>query len=251
LVRCFTKYCLRIGDDRLILGHRLSEWCGHAPILEEDIAMSNIALDLIGQASQALKYAGEAEQLGRTEDTLAYHRDSMQYRNLMLTEQPNGDFAFTMARQFLFDAYSYLFLDQLKGSGDEFLAAFAQKAHKEVRYHIRHSSEWMLRLGDGTEESHKRLSDAMDGIWMYTGEMFAMDRVDTMLLEAGIGVNLEAIRPEWDRIVMEVITKATLTVPDSGIYMAKGSRQGYHTENLGRLLAEMQIIPRSFPEATW
>ncbi len=246
-----VEYLLRHGDDRLVLGHRLSEWCGHAPILEEDIALANIALDLIGQARQFLTYAGEVEGRGRSEDDLAYLRDAHGYRNLLLVELPNEDFARTIARQFLFDAFNVELMAGLAaGSRDERLAAIAAKAVKEVSYHARHSSEWMIRLGDGTEVSHGKIQAALDDLWMYTGEMFAMDEVDEALVAAGIGVDLAALKPSWDRRVDEVLGEATLRRPED-VWMQTGGKAGRHTEHLGYLLAEMQFLQRAYPGAKW
>jgi ring-1,2-phenylacetyl-CoA epoxidase subunit PaaC len=244
------EYCLRIGDSSMILGHRISEWCGHGPILEEDIAMINISLDLLGQCTFMLEYAGKVEGKGRSEDDIAYSRDVNQFRNLMLTEQPNGDFGVTIARQFLFDVYHYYFLEALTNSNDETLAAYAVKSLKEVTYHLRHSSEWMIRLGDGTEESHQRIQEPLNDLWMFTGEMFTTDEVDNMMLEAGIGVDLQAIKSKWDVKVNEILAEATLTRPEDK-WMQKGSKQGNHTEHLGFILAEMQFLPRAYPDATW
>lgn len=244
------QYCLRLGDSSLVIGHRLSEWCGHGPILEEDIAMTNISLDLIGQARIMLTYAGQVEGKGRSEDDLAYLRDAMDFRNLMLTEQTNGDFAKTMMRQFFFSTFCYYLYQQLTKSKDSTIAAFAEKSLKEVTYHVRHSSDWVIRLGDGTEESHQRAQDAADELWMYTGEMFSPDEVDDSMLKAGIGADLGKVKEEWMKLVNDIFSKATLKVP-SGSYMITGSKQGKHTEHLGYLLAEMQFLPRAYPGASW
>ena len=244
------EYLLRLGDDRLILGHRLSEWCGHGPILEEDIAVANIALDLIGHATMFLKLAGEVEGQGRDEDALAYWRDENQFRNLQLCELPRGDFGFTMVRQFLFDSWSLHLLQALARSSDSRLAALAAKAYKETRYHVRHSTEWMLRLGAGTEESHARVQTALDELWPWTGEFGYSDEVDSTLAEAGIVPDPAALVPAWDRMARDVISRATLTVPEEPMRMT-GGRFGRHTEHLGHLLAEMQIVARSHPGARW
>jgi len=244
------EYCLRLGDSNLILNHRLSEWCGHGPILEEDIALSNIALDLIGQARILLSYAGEVEAEGRDEDALAYLRNEREYRNLLITEQSNGDFGQTIIRQFLFSAYAFLFYSELINSNDKTLSAFAEKALKEVVYHLRHSSGWVIRLGDGTEESHQRTVNAIDELWMYTGDMFEMDEVDEELIQAGIAVDLKKIFPLWEKKVKEVFKEATLEFPQN-VFMQHGSRKGIHTENLGYILAEMQVLPRTYPGAKW
>ncbi len=244
-------YLLRLGDDRLILGHRLSEWCGHGPILEEDIALTNIALDLIGQASTLLKLAGEVEGNGRSEDDLAYLRDAIDFKNLMLVELPRGDFGFTIARQFLFSLFSYYLWEQLQHSAFEPLMGIAGKAIKEVRYHLRHSREWMLRLGDGTEESHRRVQKALNDMWPYVEEMFDMDEVEQRLLARGVAADLSKIKPEWEKGVRETLAEATLSLPTGESYRATGSRRGFHTEHLGHLLAEMQFLPRAYPGAKW
>ena len=238
------------ADDALILGHRLSEWCGHGPILEEDIALSNIALDLIGQASAMLALAGELEGKGRDGDALAYFRDEHAFRNALLVEQPNGDFADTIVRQFLFDAYSVLLLDTLKGCAHEALAALAAKSLKEDTYHLRHSSQWMLRLGDGTVESHDRAQHALDELWRFTGELFESDAVDAAVAANGITVDRGAIQARWHDLVADVVKRATLTLPGD-VPMATGGRRGRHSEHLGHMLAEMQIIARSHPGAIW
>lgn len=245
------EYLLRLADDRLIIGHRLSEWCGHGPILEEDIALANIALDCIGQATNLLKLAGEVEGEGRSEDDLAYFREAIDFRNLIMAELPKGDFAFTIARQFLFSAYSYLLLPKLAESKYQPLAAQAAKALKENQYHLRHCSEWMLRLGDGTEESHQRVQKALEDLWMYTGEMFEEDDLQQKLVGEGVAVNSAELKPEWKKMVFDVISKATLKLPDDDIYMISGGRHGRHSEHLGHLLSEMQILARSFPGAKW
>jgi ring-1,2-phenylacetyl-CoA epoxidase subunit PaaC len=244
------EYCLRLGDTSLILGQRLSAWCGHGPILEEDIAISNIALDLIGQATAFLKYAAEVEGNQRTEDDLAFHRGEREFRNLLIVEQPNGDFGQTILRQFLVTCFQYYLYDSLKNSSDKTIAAIAEKSLKEVTYHLRHSSSWVIRLGDGTEESHQRLVNAIEELWRFTGEMFEMDDTDQTLLAEGIAVDLLKIRPLWEKKVKEVFAEATLAIPDN-VYMISGSKEGKHTEALGHLLSEMQILPRSFPGAQW
>jgi len=244
------EYVTRLGDDRLILGHRMSEWCGHGPILEEDIAMSNIALDLIGHASSLLALAGEIEGKGRDADALAYFRDGVAFRNLLMVELPNGDFGFTMVRQFLFDAYSVLQWDALTHAADERVAALAAKSLKEDKYHLRHSSEWVVRLGDGTTESHDRAQRALDALWRYTGELFDHDAVDDAVAAQGIVVDHEALQARWRTMVADVVQRATLTLPADGP-MRRGGRTGRHTEHLGHLLSEMQIVARSHPGASW
>ena len=244
------QYLLRLGDDRLVLGHRLSEWCGHGPILEEDIALANIALDLIGQATLFLKLAGETEGKGRTEDDLAYFRDATDYRNIQMVELPKGDYAFTIVRQFLFDVFSYHLLEKLQGSSNSGLAGIAAKGFKEVRYHVRHSSEWVVRLGDGTEESHDRAQKALNGLWRFSSEMFQPDAIDLEMAASGIAPDLESLKPQWDKVVRDVFDRATLVIPDEPLGMT-GGRRGRHTEYLGHLLSEMQIVARSHPGAEW
>ena len=243
-------YVLGLGDNSLVLGQRLSEWCGHGPALEEDIALTNIALDLIGQARMLFSYAGELGGEGRTEDELAFLRDSCDFRNLLLVEQPNRDFGYTIARQFFFDAYSLALYERLCDSSDRRLAEIAAKSVKEITYHLRHSSRWMIRLGDGTEESHVRAQQATDDLWMYTGELFEADAVTELMVANGVGVSPEALRPVWDERVDEVLREATLQRP-ADQWMTSGGRSGQHTEHLGYLLAEMQFLQRAYPGATW
>ncbi|MEY4608170.1 MAG: hypothetical protein RL625_387 [Gemmatimonadota bacterium] len=245
-----VEFLLRLGDDRLILGHRLSEWCGHGPILEEDIALSNFALDLIGQAASLLRLAGEVEGEGRDEDALAYFRDGVQYRNCLLVEQSRGHFGDTIVRQFLFDAYSALLWESLLGVPHEGLAAIAAKAIKEDRYHLRHSSEWVVRLGDGTPESHGRVQGSLDRLWRYTGELFEADAIDQAVAAQGIVVDHRALRSRWDHLVDDVLGRATLVRPAEGA-MQRGGRVGRHTEHLGHLLATMQSVARAHPGARW
>jgi ring-1,2-phenylacetyl-CoA epoxidase subunit PaaC len=244
---------LRLGDDRLVLGHRLSEWCGHAPILEEDIALANVALDLLGQATLFLHRAGEVEGKGRDEDALAYFREAVQFRNCLLVELPKGDFAFTIARQFLFDVYAVVTLDALSRSTSAELAAIAAKSLKEAKYHVRHSGEWILMLGDGTEESHRRVQRALDDLWRFTPELFAPDPVAARLAALGVGPDLAALRAQWDTLVRDVIDRATLSLPHALPHSPhlRGGRAGAHPEHLGHMLAEMQIVARSHPGASW
>lgn len=246
----FFEYLLRLSDDRLVLGHRISEWCGHAPILEEDIALANISLDLIGQATLILQLAGETEGKGRDQDALAYLRDAIAYRNALLLELPNGDFAVTTMRLFLFSAFATLVLERLQKSADATLAGIAAKAYKEARYHLRHSGEWVIRLGDGTDESHRRMQDALDGLWRYTGELFETDDLEKRLVAAGLAVDSASLLETWTAQVRDVLTTATLTVPAPAIWQ-RGGRSGKHTEHLGHMLAEMQIVARSYPGAKW
>jgi ring-1,2-phenylacetyl-CoA epoxidase subunit PaaC len=244
------EFLLRLADDRLVLGHRLSEWCGHGPILEEDIALANIALDLIGQASALLKLAGETEGAGRDEDALAYFRNETDFRNVQLVELPKGDFGVTIVRQFLFDAFSILQWEALAKSPHATLAGIAGKALKEDRYHLRHSSDWVVRLGDGTGESHARAQRALDGLWRFTGELFEHDAVDAAAAERGFAADHAAMHGRWRAVVAEVTGRATLTVPPDTA-MATGGRRGRHTEFLGHMLSEMQIVARSHPGASW
>jgi ring-1,2-phenylacetyl-CoA epoxidase subunit PaaC len=244
------EYCLRLGDSSLILSQRLGEWCGHGPILEEDIALTNICLDLLGQARAFLTYAGQVEGKNRTEDDLAYMRDEYEFRNALLVEQPNGDFAQTILKQFFFSAYQYFLYDALKQSKDKNISALAEKSWKEVAYHLRHSSEWVKRLGGGTEESRQRITDAVDALWFFTGGLFDMDEVDSALIKEGIAVDLNLIKVIWENKVKEIFAEATLAVPE-GTFMIKGSRNGKHTEHLGYILAEMQVLHRQYPKAEW
>jgi len=248
--QALVEYLQRHGDDRLILGHRLSEWCGHAPILEEDIALANFALDFVGQANLLLGLAGQVEAHGRDADALAYFREAVDFRNLQIAELPKGDFAYTIVRQLLFDAYDVPFLDALRRSSHPDLAGIAAKAHKEARYHLRHSAEWMIKLGDGTDESHRRTQVALDHLWHYTGELFTTDDVDRRLIAAGIAPDVAPLEAGWRDRVTTIARQATLTLPDTHPAML-GGRHGRHTEHLGHLLAEMQIVARSFPGATW
>lgn len=246
-----VEILLRLADDRLILGHRLSEWAGHGPELEEDLALANVALDMIGHASALYGYASQIE--GKDdEDHYAYFRDDIDFKNVAILELPRGDFAFTMARQFLFSAYSYLLYRELiENVEDEQFNGMLQKHFKEIKYHLRHSREWILRLGDGTEESHRRIQDAFDEIWMYTGELFDMDEAADAAANENLFVNTEDLRDDWKTIVDVALNEATLSVPSDDQYMFEGSRQGRHTEHLGRLLAEMQFLRRSYPDAEW
>jgi ring-1,2-phenylacetyl-CoA epoxidase subunit PaaC len=243
-------YTLRRADDALILGHRLSEWCGHAPMLEEDMALANMALDLIGQARELFGYAARVEGKGNDEDKFAYLRDVRQYRNLLLLEQPNGDFARTIVRQFLYSAFADLYWRAMMQSSDPTLAAIAAKAEKESAYHLRHSSEWVIRLGDGTEESHRRAQTAIDDLWAFTGEMFDVDDGERGLIGAGIAVDPAALQAPWLNTVSDVVHEATLALP-KGNWMQQGGRSGRHSEHLGHLLSELQSMQRTFPGATW
>jgi ring-1,2-phenylacetyl-CoA epoxidase subunit PaaC len=244
------QYTLRLADNALVLGHRLSEWVGHAPVLEEDLALGNLALDLIGQARAFHTYAGEVEGKGRDEDALAYLRDAGDYRNVLLAEQPNGDFATTVIRQLIYSAFARPFFEKLQYSKDATLAAIAAKAFKEMTYHLRHSAEWAIRLGDGTEESHRRAQDALDELWPYTGELFEIDQIDRALIDVGIAVDVAALRPAFDRTMDDVLAEATLQRPRDG-YMQSGGRSGRHSEHLGYILADLQFLQRAYPGAKW
>ncbi len=244
-------YLLRLADDRLILGQRVSEWTGHGPQLEEDLALANIALDLIGHASALYGYAAEIEDEGHDEDHFAYFRDDYEFTNLQLCELPKGDFGFTTARQFLFSAFSYFQYERLKNSDDEQFSGMISKHLKEIKYHLRHSRDWVLRLGDGTEESHKRIQDAFNELWMYVDELFYMDEVDEQLMHSNFAVDYSEFRDEWKKLVEETLEEATLTVPDWDQFMMSGSRNGMHTEHLGHMLAQMQFLRRSHPDAEW
>jgi ring-1,2-phenylacetyl-CoA epoxidase subunit PaaC len=243
-------YTLRRADDALILGHRVSEWCGHAPMMEEEMALANIGLDLIGQARELYSYAAEVENAGHDEDKLAYLRDERQYRNLLLVEQPNGDFARTIARQFFYSAFADPYWRAMMASKDATLAAIAAKSEKESAYHLRHSSEWMIRLGDGTEESHRRAQVAVDDLWAFTGELFHSDESDVALIASGVAIDPESLRGRWMETVSHVLNEAMLNLP-SNDWMQKGGRSGNHTEHLGHLLSELQSMQRTFPNATW
>jgi ring-1,2-phenylacetyl-CoA epoxidase subunit PaaC len=247
-------YLLRLADSDLVLAQRLGEWVGHGPVLEEDIALTNVGLDLLGQARLWFAYAGEVEArfaaAGRSEDALAFSRDGGEFRNLLLVEQPNGNYADTMARQFYFDVWHQLLLVKLAHSRDTRIAGIAAKAEKEVVYHAERSADWIIRLGDGTDESHARIQAAIDNLWMYTGEMFDPDETDTVLAEEGIGCVLRALEPAWREAVGNVFDEATLTLP-SGTWMQRGGKNGVHTEHLGHMLATMQWMQRTHPGAQW
>ena len=241
---------LRLGDNALILGHRLSEWVGHSPAIEEELAIGNIALDLIGQSRMWLTLAGEVEGLGRDEDKLAFLRDAGAFRNLLLVELPNADFAQTIARQFFFDIWHRQLLEKLANSSDTRVAEIAVKAVKEVDYHLRRSENWVITLGDGTDESHRRMQAGLDELWMYTGEMFESDAVEAPLVHAGVTIDHASLREPWNAYVDTVLTEATLELPQAQ-FMQRGGKRGIHTEHLGYLLAEMQSVHRSYPSGTW
>lgn len=243
-------YLLRLGDDSLILGQRLTEWCGHAPALEVDLSLANIGLDLIGQATLFLTLAGEVEGKGRDADALAFHRDVLAFRNCLMVEAPNGDFAQTMARQFLFSTYSEALFEALTRSSEPRIAEIAAKAVKEVRYHAELAADWVIRLGDGTEDSRARMIDGLDWHWRFVDELFESDALEAPLVTAGIAADRAALRAGFDRRIEAVLTEATLPLP---VYPrgVKGGRTGHHSEHLGHLLAVMQHLPRSYPDAVW
>ena len=243
-------YVLRLADTSLVLGQRLGEWVGHAPALEEDLALANIALDLVGQARLLLTHAGEIEGRGRDEDALAFLRDAPEFCNVSLAEQPNVDFGHTIVRQFLLDAWQLELYEALSGSTDARLAEIAAKAVKETRYHLRFSAGWLVRLGDGTEESHARVAAALDALWRFTDELLTPDALDEEMAAAGIAPSLAALRVRWEERVGAVLEEATLKRPAAASYLWHGKR-GVHTEHLGHMLAEMQHLPRTFPGVTW
>ena len=245
------NFCLRMGDTHNVLSHRMAEWCSNAHILEEDIAMTNISLDHLGAASVWLTYAGAVEGAGRDENDLTFHRDERAYYNMLIAELPNGNFADTIARNFMFDVFAKLFYGQLVNSADETIAGIAAKVLKEANYHVKHSAQWMIRLGDGTDESKTKMQDAINEVWRFTGNMFEMDATDKTLADAGVGVDVAALKDEWMTLVKETVEKATLTMPSADEFMMTGSKDGIHTEYLGHMLAEMQFLPRAYPTAKW
>lgn len=266
-------YTLQIADNAMILGHRISEWCGHGPILEQDIAITNTALDHLGQARSLYQHAAQqfnalpaeekatvfssvqlsqliASGAALDEDDLAFLRDGWDFRNALLVEQPNKDWAYTVARSFFYDVFSYYYYTALQKSNDELLAAVAEKSLKEVTYHLRWSSEWVIRLGDGTEESHKRMQQAINDYYSFTGELLAMNAIDKQMLATGIGVDLDGIKAAFYERVAYVLNEATLTTPAAG-WMQEGGKEGRHTEHLGYMLAEMQYMQRTYPNMEW
>lgn len=244
-------YLLQLGDNALILGHRLSEYCGKAPVLEQDIALTNIALDQVGQARSLLQHAAAVENKGRNEDQLAYLRDVFEFRNALLVEQPNEDFAYLITRQFLFDAFNYYLYEALLNSHDDQLSAIAAKAIKEITYHLRYSSEWMIRLGDGTALSHQKMQQALDDLWMYTGELITESEADRQMKEMGIGADLNQIKLLYQEKVRAVLQEATLKAPDNN-WMQQGGKSGSrHSEHLGFILAELQFVQRAYPNMNW
>lgn len=243
-------YILQQADNCLILGQRLSEWCGHGPILEQDIALTNIALDLIGQSRMFYQYAAEVQGEGKTEDDLVAFRDAWDYRNVLLVEQPNGDFAKTILRQFLFDTFNCFFYEELTRSNDDRLRAIAEKSHKETLYHIKWSGDWVIRLGDGTEESKKRMQEAIDDLWSYSKETTTPSGADEYALTQGFGTDLVKIKNKQDQRVHEVFHEATLEIPEN-VYQHLGGKEGRHTEHLGYLLADLQFLQRAYPGNEW
>jgi ring-1,2-phenylacetyl-CoA epoxidase subunit PaaC len=255
-------YTLHLGDDALVLGHRNSEWCGHGPVLEQDIAITNIALDLIGQARNFYQYAAQlinksqkvspvgGDLEGASEDTLAYLRDRHEFKNCLLAEQPNGDWANTILRQFFFSAYQYFLYEELMASKDPQVAAIAEKSLKEVTYHLRWSSEWVIRLGDGTEESHERVVAAIDELWPYSGELFAVTDYEQCAAKEGMGIDPSLLRSKWEERVKEIFSEATLPYPGK-VSMKTGGKEGNHTEHLNNILADLQFMQRTYPNSEW
>jgi ring-1,2-phenylacetyl-CoA epoxidase subunit PaaC len=244
------KYTLRLADNALVLGQRLSEWTGHGPFLEEDLALTNIALDTFGTATSLMEYAARVENKERDSDALAFRRNEREFTNVLIAEQPNGDYAKTILRQAFIDAFNNLLYPELSKSKDETLAGIAQKAVKEVKYHWRHSSSWVVRFGDGTEESHNRIQDALNELWRFTGEFFEVDEVEEALIKEGIAVDVRKLKAAWEKQIDELLEKATLKKPEAA-FMQTGGRKGIHTEHLGYMLSEMQTLPRMLPDAKW
>ena len=244
------QYAVRLGDDALVLGHRLSEWVSNAPFLEEDIALGNVALDYIGRSRFYYGYGAELAGDGKTEDDFAFLRDEREFQNYLIHELPRGDFAFTMARQLMVDTFNHFYLQALCQSSDAQLAAIAEKAIKETRYHLRRSTDWTMRLGDGTEESHRRMQTALDSLWDYSHELFEPDDLEQYLIEQNIAVDTRLLKAPWLEKVGDILEQATLSLPDHSAAV-RGGRQGYHTENLGHLLAEMQFVHRCYPGCQW
>lgn len=245
-----TDYCIALADDALILGQRLSEWCSNAPFLEEELALANVALDMIGRANLFYEYAATIDAAGRSADQLAFGRDCRDYTNLLINELPKGDFAFTMARQFLVDAFNVEFLQKLQRSTDKHIAGVAEKALKESLYHLRRSRAWVVRLGDGTAESHERIQKAFDDLWAYVPELFQVSASEAALLDEGIAVDRSALRPAWDQVIDATLGEGRLQRPDESREIS-GGRAGIHTEHLGYLLAEMQFLQRTYPNLEW
>jgi ring-1,2-phenylacetyl-CoA epoxidase subunit PaaC len=251
IVDAKIEYLLRQGDNALVLSQQLSQLCGKGPALEEDMALTNVALDLLGQTRMWLTYAGELEGQGRDEDKLAFHRDAHAYRNVLLVEQPNGSYAETMMRQFLFDTWHYFLMRGLLASNDPRIAGIAEKSFKEVTYHLRRSGDLVVRLGDGTDVSHRMMQAALDDLWMYAGEVFIYDEIDNAMVEQGIAPQAEELRAAFFDHVNDILVEATLAMPSPDAYMQRGGKQGRHTERLGFILAEMQFLQRAYPGAQW
>lgn len=245
------EFLLRMGDNALILGHRVSEWCGHAPVLEEDIALANTALDLIGQTQLWLGYAAEVQGEGKTADDLAFLRDAWDFRNVLMVEMPNGDFGRTLMRQFFYDAWQSVLLGRLVKSSDRQVAEIAEKASKEVAYHLERSADTVVGLGDGTDESHRRMQDALDYLWPYAGELCQADEVDARLAKAGVTPDPATLRDEYFALVRRVLTDATLDIPEDDFHHTGGRTGRMHTEHLGHLLTQMQWLQRAYPNSTW
>jgi ring-1,2-phenylacetyl-CoA epoxidase subunit PaaC len=248
--KALSEYILGIADNALILGQRLGDLCGHGASLESDIAITNISLDLFGQVRSYFQYAAKLQGGNATEDTIAFLRKENEYKNVLLVEQPNTDFAYTIARQFYFDVYHLLFLDQLQHSKDETLAAIAVKSIKEVKYHVRFSSDWMLRLGDGTEESHQRIQQAVNDLWIFTDELFHVTENDQKMIDTGIGVDVRLLKDAYYQQINSVLTEATIDIPTIE-YFQKGGKKGIHSEHMGFILTEMQYMQRTYPNMTW
>ena len=244
------NYIIQQADNCLILGQRLAEWCGHGPILEQDIAMTNISLDLIGQCRMWYQYAAEIQGEGKSEDEIVAFRDAWDYRNVLLVEQPNGDFAQTIFRQFLYDSFSVYYYEMLMHSRDEQLSAIAAKSHKEALYHVKWSADWIIRLGDGTEESRKRITEGIDQLWSYSGELTNPNEIDLEALKEGYGVDLELLKQKRNERIQEVLLEATLDIPTS-TYIHKGGKEGTHSEHLGYILADLQFLQRAYPGLEW
>ena len=243
-------YTLHLADNSLVLGQRNSEWCGHGPVLEQDIAITNISLDLIGQARNFYQYASILIGNGATEDSLTYLRKEREFKNCLLAEQPNGDWGQTILRQYLFSQFQYLLFQQLQNSNNKQLAAISEKSLKEITYHLRWSSEWVIRLGDGTEESHDRMLKAIDALWRYTGELFEVVSYELQVWDEGIGVDVIKLKEQWMNNVKEIFDEATLPIPEK-VFMQMGGKKGIHTEHLGFLLAELQYMQRAYPNSVW
>ncbi len=244
------NYTLFLADNALILGQRLGEWCGHGPVLEQDIALTNISLDHLGQSRMLLQYAAKQVGNGATEDSLAFFRNEGEFRNLLITELPNNDWAYTLAKHFLFDTFNFFQYEFLMNSKDETIQAIARKAIKEIAYHAQFSAEWIIRMGDGTEESHQRVQNAIDELWMYTGELFVADSSSEAMTKAAVAPDYALLKEQWQEKVSQVLEIATLVKPEEG-WMQKGGREGKHTEHMGYILAEMQHLPRTYPTAKW